>query len=110
VYSCRRGQDENRNFIGPGVYIVFADESTAQARLDLQRAGADEGVDTEVASIEMAGYPGVTIVEPDSTVTLLAVGPVIVSALGDPNLPGDPALRSVVNAAALLDHLLFVMP
>lgn len=106
------GQDENRNFIGPGVYIVFADERTAQARLDLQQAGADDSVDggdTEVTPIEMAGYPGLTISSPDSIVTLLAVGPVIVSALVDPDLPGDPALRSLVNGAALLDHLLSIM-
>lgn len=106
------GQDENRNFIGPGVYLVFPDAGAALARLDASIAEAEEdfeGVETQATSIDMAGYPGFTISSPDSTVTLLAVGPVIVSALGNPNLPGDPALRSLVNGAALLDHLLSIM-
>lgn len=106
------GQDENRNFIGPGVYLVFPDAGAALARLDASIGEAEEdfeGAETQATSIEMAGYPGFTISNPDSTVTLLAVGPVIGSALGNPNLPGDPALRSLVNGAALLDHLLSIM-
>lgn len=104
------GQDENRNFIGPGVYIVFPDADAALARLDASRADADaeedfEGVDSEVSSINLAGYPGLTVREPDLTNTMVVVGPVIISAVADSDRPGDPALRSLVNCLALLDHL-----
>jgi hypothetical protein len=104
------GQDENRNFVGPGVYIVYPD--AARASLDEEIADAEtdfEGVEADVTSIELAGHPGVTIVEPDGTVTLAVVGPVIASAFGDRHQPGDPTLRSLVNCAALLDHLQSVM-
>lgn len=106
------GQDENRNFLGPGVYIVFPDPDAALARLDASITEAEEdfeGAESGVTSIELAGYPGVTISEPDGTVTLVAVGPVIVSALADRHQPGDPTLRSLVNCVALLDHLQSVM-
>lgn len=102
------GQDFNRNFIGPGVYIVFPSAEAARARLDdfMAEAGDDfEGVDTQVVSIELAGYPGMTVREPDSTYTIVVAGPVIASGLADSDQPGDPALRSLVNCLALLDHL-----
>lgn len=106
------GQDENGNFIGPGVYIVFPDETAAQTRFDEQRAEADdgfEGIRAEVTEIDLAGYPGFTVREPDNTYTEVVVGPVIVVGPGDRRQPGDPSLRSLVNCAALLDHLLTVM-
>lgn len=106
------GQDENRNFIGPGVYIVFPDADAALARLDASRADAEEdfeGVDSEVSSINLAGYPGLTVREPDLANTMVVVGPVIISAVADSDRPGDPALRSLVNCLALLDHLHSVM-
>lgn len=107
------GQDENGNFIGPGVYIVFPDKTAAMARLDEQRAEAEEdfeGVDSEVGSIELSGNAGITIRNPDESYTLVAVGAVFVVGVADSTQPGDPALRSLANCLALLDHLLSVMP
>jgi hypothetical protein len=78
------GRDRYGNPIGPGVYIVFLDADAALARLDASIAEAEEdfeGVESDVTSIELAGHPGVAIVEPDGTVTLIAVGPVIVGGL-----------------------------
>lgn len=106
------GQDENRNFIGPGVYIVFPDADAALARLDESRAEAAEnfeGVDSDVSSIQLAGNPGIMIREPDLTNTMVVVGPVITSAIADSHQPADPTLRSLVNCLALLDHLHSVM-
>lgn len=106
-------QDENRNFIGPGVYIVFPDEAAAMARLDEQRAEAEEGFEgirAEVTSIKLAGHSGIAVRESDDIYVVMAVGPVIVSGLGDSALPGDPMLRAHVNCLALLDHLQSVMP
>lgn len=105
-------RDEYGNPLGPGVYIVFPDETNARARLDESRSEAEEnvdGVDSEVSSIELAGYPGITIRNPDESYTLIVIGPVVVGGLGDRRQPGDPALRSVVNCAALIDHLQSVM-
>lgn len=81
-------RDEYGNPIGPGVYIVFPDAETALARLDDSVAEAEEdfeGVETQVMSIELAGYPRITVREPDTTYTLVVVGPVIVGGSGDSN-------------------------
>ena len=108
-------QDAQGNSIGPGVYLVFPDAAAAQGRLDVSRVEAEfEAGEVTVTSIELAGYPGITIREVDRATTGVAVGPVLAVGLGDTglgvtSLPGDPALRSLVNCLALLDHLHTVM-
>lgn len=52
-------RDEHGNFIGPGVYIVFADETAARTRLDEQRAEAEEGfegIHAEVTAVELVSH------------------------------------------------------
>ncbi len=115
-------QDAQGNSIGPGVYLVFPDAAAAQGRLDVSRVEAEfEAGEVTVTSIELAGYPGITIREVDRATTGVAVGPVLavgkgdnsdgtnIRGLGATSLAGDPALRSLVNCLALLDHLQTVM-
>jgi hypothetical protein len=85
--------------------LVYPDADTALERLTTTRVEGVERCEADLIEIELAGYSGFSISDSEGAQTIIAVGPVIVSALADRRQLGDPTLRSLVNCLALLDHV-----
>lgn len=110
------GEDDNGNFMGPGVYIVHESPDAARAVFDAQLADNDS-----VFTESILGYSGVVSRSPgeakppaadiapeDSTgSSLIAIvaGMVIVSAIGEGGDQAANDVRALANLAGMLDHL-----
>ncbi len=104
--------DSERNFIGPGVYIILRSVDDAAALLaNTETRDANRST---IKPVMVAGFPGFSIVatndviDPDmavNAVTLVRVGYALISAFADGPADGSTELRSAGNAVGMLDHL-----
>ncbi len=107
------GEDDNGNFLGPGVYIVRPSPDAARTAFDAQLA---DNRDSGAQSI--LGYTGVIAHDPGdpgqtdadfaaraSSLIAIVVGPVIVSAIGEGGEGDANDVRALAHLAGMLDHL-----
>lgn len=110
------GEDDNGNFMGPGVYIVHERAETARSVFDAQLAD-DDSVFTE-SSLGYSGVvsripgaatpPGADVApndSPSSSLIAIIAGLVIVSAIGEGGDQPANDFRALANLAGMLDHL-----
>ncbi|MBA2470401.1 MAG: hypothetical protein H0V37_13435 [Chloroflexia bacterium] len=110
------GEDNNGNFIGPGVYIVHPNPEAARSAFDAQLADNHEDETLSILDYPGAisrdpgdpGPPSADSAEPSSSRIAIVVGPVIVSALSEGGGRAANDLRALANLAGMLDHLRLV--